>query len=306
MINDNNLLSISLLGNMEITRGLITLPDFSTKKSRALFVLLILNAGCLHSRNRLVDLLWNDVSLAKAKKCLRTELWRVRKAIACVDCTGNDFLNVTGQGVCFNPQYHYSLDVNEFETRLARVRHRPVDQLNEPDSIILKECVALYQGNLLENQGLDYDWFYLRRESLRSQYLVALEMLMQYYMAKKDWNNAIVYGDQLLSHDALLEHVHLHLMRCYCAKGNRPAAINQYQYCRKLLSDELGVSPMSVTEQAYRDIIARQSTVKTDVYASAEKTLNESSLIIRNIQQAISKLQATEEILVQSGRKISD
>jgi DNA-binding SARP family transcriptional activator len=44
------------------------------------------------------------------------------------------------------------------------------------------------------------------------------------------------------------------LMRCYYRLGDRAAAIRQYQICAKILREELGVSPMSETEELYLQI----------------------------------------------------
>ena len=131
---------------------------------------------------------------------------------------------------------------------------------------------------------------------------LALELLLRYHMYTEQWNSAISYGLQLLCHDPLLEHIHLELMRCYCAKGNRPAAINQYLNCRRLLKEELGVSPSMETEQTYRTLISHQyssSDWNKEVKDYASCT---NQYVISTVNQALGNIRETEYLLI----KVSD
>jgi DNA-binding SARP family transcriptional activator len=58
----------------------------------------------------------------------------------------------------------------------------------------------------------------------------------------------------ILAQNPYQEVAHRGLMRCYYRLGDRSAAIRQYQVCAKTLREELGVSPMSETEELYRQI----------------------------------------------------
>ena len=45
------------------------------------------------------------------------------------------------------------------------------------------------------------------------------------------------------------------LMRAHAAAGNRAEALWVYECCRKLISDELGVTPSAETSAAHVDIL---------------------------------------------------
>ena len=47
------------------------------------------------------------------------------------------------------------------------------------------------------------------------------------------------------------EHAYLQLIRAQAAAGNRAEALHTYERCRRLLAEELGVSPSPQTEAAY-------------------------------------------------------
>jgi hypothetical protein len=54
--------------------------------------------------------------------------------------------------------------------------------------------------------------------------------------------------EQLLALDPLQEQHHREAMRLFAATGRREAAIAQYERCRAVLRDELGLQPMAETE----------------------------------------------------------
>jgi adenylate cyclase len=64
--------------------------------------------------------------------------------------------------------------------------------------------------------------------------------------------DAISAASRLLSLDPLQENVHRNLMRLYVEQGRYDAALNQFEQCRKRLSETLGVQP----EQETRDLAA--------------------------------------------------
>ena len=294
-------LCISLFGEIKITKGTLHFPAFPTQKSRALFARLVLNAGRVFSREYLSELFWSQSNSDKARKCLRTELWRIRSVLEPGSDSNDNYLLVDNTGISFNSESNYWLDVADFESSLSRIRYQSQIDFTEQDCRSLKECIAYYKGDLLGL--LRGDWFLLRREELRSQYLIALEMLVLYYMSNQDWNNAIIYANRLLSQDALLEHIHVYLMRCYHFKGHRPAAIMQYQQCKKLLSEELGVSPMPETESAYLDIIRRTSAPVNVLHSAVQTSPALQNTLIQTIKQALSNIRSAEKFLIQTSEQ---
>lgn len=73
-----------------------------------------------------------------------------------------------------------------------------------------------------------------------------------------NWGPALICGKRLLDVDPLLEHVHREMMRFHYARGDRPAALRQFQKCRDQLRRELMLDPMSETI-ALRDAIQREN-----------------------------------------------
>ncbi len=65
---------------------------------------------------------------------------------------------------------------------------------------------------------------------------------------------AIETGRRLLGFDSLQEDVHRALMRLYAAERQRGLALEQYQACRRLLAEDLGLRPDEETENLLREI----------------------------------------------------
>jgi len=292
----NDTLSIAFFGEMELKKGDFRLPDFPTRKSKELFARLVLEAPRAIPRDSLANLLWQDLETDKARKCLRTELWRIKKVLQSRSLDASCCLLICQHSVSFNHNMDHEFDVKQFESGLKVVLTREIEQLTQADFDLLKRCIAIYRGDLLES--FDNAWFMLRREEFRSQYLIALELLVLYCMCQRDWNNAIVYANQLLSHDPLLEHIHRYLMQSYGGKGDRTSAINQYQSCRKLLIDELGVSPSSETEILYRDIIKRQTENTSKIPVSTPESL------LNTVNQALLNIRQSERLLTRAADQL--
>jgi len=66
---------------------------------------------------------------------------------------------------------------------------------------------------------------------------------------------AIVYAQRYLAIDPLAEDIHRQLIELYCACGNRPGALKQYQTCSAILERELGVRPLPQTVAIYQTIL---------------------------------------------------
>lgn len=260
-------LRIHLFGGLQLLRDGRRLPSFPTQKSRALFAFLVMHRERTHPRDVLVGNFWGDRPDAVARKCLRTDIWRVRGVVEDAEDAGASCLRVVGDELGFDPRCDHWLDVAEFERCLQRVGNRPGEELDAEEADLLAYAVELYRGDLLD--GLYDQWCVYERERLRLMFLSALEGLMHYHQAREEWNEAISLGQRLLGTDPLREHVHRDLMRCFLQQGNRGAALRQFTHCERLMRAELDVEPMQETRDL-RDRIrstGRVSRLRPEPYA---------------------------------------
>ena len=302
------MLQVRLLGNVELYSDGIRLQDFPTQKSKALFAMLVLRPDRVFSRERIVDRFWSDLPEDRAKKCLSTDLWRIRAVIKSGGLEPEAYLVFRDQGVGFNGKAKHWLDVETFEANLSRLSDMPPEELTEAGLDHLEQSIELYRGDLLDD--IYDDWVLVQREALRTQYMSALETLMLYHKHQLHLARAIAYGQKLLGLDPLLEHVHRELMVCHHQMGNRPAALSQFATCAELLRLELNVEPMEETQEVYQQVLATKPIVSLKEHTqkllvSAPQKPRRARLSVydgvrramENLQSAYSQLQDVNERL---------
>lgn len=169
-----------------------------------------------------------------------------------------NYLRIGRKEVGFNGDAGHWLDVRRFEDKLSPLASKPGYQLSSDEAQSIKDAVELYKGDLLED--VYDDWPIIERESFRELFLNGLEQLTLYYERRGDWSEAIACAWRLLSTDSLREHIHRQLIRYHYARGDRPAALQQYAMCCRLLRREFGVEPMEETRELSRRI-ARQDSI---------------------------------------------
>lgn len=248
-----NTLRIYAFGGFRVYWGDELIDDFPTRKAESLLCYLILNRHRFHPREVLAEVLWGQAESRNAKACLNTALWRLRRILQSHEVEPAEYLIVDREQIRFNTETDYWLDVGEFEAlssefEAEREGTAPEEWNVEP----LRKSVNLYQGDLLE--GVYEDWFLYDRERLQQMFLRALARLMVHHGAKSQYEEGIAYGQQILSLDPLREEVHRRLMRYCQLAGRRACALRQYEVCRRVLREELGIEPMPETVALYRAI----------------------------------------------------
>jgi DNA-binding SARP family transcriptional activator len=238
------MIRISLFGQLQINPGERDVVRFPPSKEHHLLSYLLLNRERPHSRSVLAGLFWGDNPEAQARKCLRTSLWRLRRALEADSGSRGTYLLAQRDQVCFNTRSPYWLDVEEFERCVGSVRPT-IQGLDDRGVKLLTRAVKLYCADLLE--GCYEDWCLLERDRLRELLLQALRMLADHYMTTHAHEKAIYVGQRILRHDPLFEPGHRVLMFSYWLAGDRGAALRQYQFCRDILAQELGLGPAAET-----------------------------------------------------------
>jgi len=217
--------------------------QWATLQSRDLFFCVLQNAKGL-SKDEIGVIFWPKHPPHKLDGIFRSTLYRLRRALfrECVIFEGNLYR--------FDRKNTYWYDLEAFENLLNQAGQAQTPP--EEKKILLEDALALYQGDYLE--GIYADWCAVERERLRGRYLAALEALADLYAERGELQRAMELYQTILAQNPYQEVAHRGLIRCYYRLGDRAAAIRQYQICAKTLREELGVSPMSETEELYLQI----------------------------------------------------
>jgi predicted ATPase/DNA-binding SARP family transcriptional activator len=172
----------------------------------------------------------------------------------------------TRKTIQLNPQVNLWLDTAEFQECLSGCT--PASDSSDLESgciARLEEAVQLYKDDFLAGFSLPDspafdEWQFFQSESLRRACKKALEHLAHLASASKEWEQAIAYTRRLVALDVLDEAAHRSLMELYSRSGQQAAALYQYEECRRILDQELGVVPETETTSLYEMIKHRRKT----------------------------------------------
>lgn len=81
-----------------------------------------------------------------------------------------------------------------------------------------------------------------------------LDRLLVAHLDLREYTAGIAAASRLLDMDPLREETHQHLMRLLTLSGQRGKAIEQFETCRRLLKNELGLEPTPETGALYECI----------------------------------------------------
>lgn len=286
-----------LLGGFELRLASGGPIGLSTRKSRLLLAYLALAAGRPQPRTRLAALFWGDRAEPLARASLRRELHALRQALAGLEPGG---LLISTDAVAFDPAAA-AIDVVLFE-----------DLATRSDVESLGRAADLYRGDLLEGltareAGLD-DWLAPQRLRLRNLAVGTLAKLLEGRMADGMSADAAATARRLLALDPAQEVAHRALMRLLAQAGDRLAALRQYQRCRAILAEELGVTPEEATEQLYHELV-RRSPGQHDVQsAPARRRLTVAYIDLVGSTALATRLDPEElrDILERFGEAVTD
>ncbi|MEZ4734551.1 MAG: BTAD domain-containing putative transcriptional regulator, partial [Caldilineaceae bacterium] len=216
-----------------------------TPKAFALFTYLAVTAtqGQLHhTRDTLANLLWSEQANQQARTNLRYLLPELRKKMGA-------YLSITSQSIGFNQQQSYWLDVEALLTDLDV-------NLTALSMSTLQAAVDLYQGEFLAGFNIRdapvfEAWVTLQRERLHQVTVQGLYTLAERHLTQGDSSAGIATVQRLLHLEPWHEAGHRLQMQFLAATGQRVAALAQYDLCRTLLAEELGVTPEAATTALY-------------------------------------------------------
>jgi DNA-binding SARP family transcriptional activator len=219
-------LRLTLIGRFTLWRGSQEL-GIATRGQRLIALLALKDRPV--GRPHVAGMLWPDYSIERSLADLRTTLWRVNQSSEQVIAATPSFL---------------ALDSNiEVDVRNLAVFARRLNQAGTAPKAVDLDSVRLTDliGDLLPD-WYD-DWLQDEREGLRQTRLHALESLARGLSASGRHADAIQAALAAIHLEPLRESAHHTLIEIHLAEGNWSEACRQFQRCRRLLREELGVEP---------------------------------------------------------------
>jgi predicted ATPase/DNA-binding SARP family transcriptional activator len=242
-------LELSFLGPFQVRLDGVPITGFEADKVRALLAYLAVESSRPHRREQLAALFWPGWPDASARTSLRNALSNLRKAIG-DDTAEPPFLLITRETIQFNLESDYFLDTLELE-RLTKDSQASADQIQ---SALDRYRGAFLEGFTLKDCPAFDDWSLIIRERAQQQVSTLLSRLTEQYEQSKEYEKAIDWVRKRLTLEPWQEEAHQQMMRLLAASGQRPAALAQYEICKRSLKSELGVEPSAETVRLYESI----------------------------------------------------
>ena len=237
-------LKLAFLDTFRVTLDSQPVTRFRSHRSKGLLVYLALQSDRPFPREVLATLFWPEETESAARNNLRQAVYQLRKVLGDLEHPEEPFLLATRQTVQFNSDSDFYLDVNHFWQSIER---------GEPET-----AVAIYHGDLLPGFTLDSlqfeDWLRHVREQLHQAALKAMSEVAQGYLQAGRLAKAQAAAHQQLLLEPWRESAHRQLMQAYAQAGDRGNALAQFETCRAVLWDELGVEPAQETAALYESI----------------------------------------------------
>jgi predicted ATPase/DNA-binding SARP family transcriptional activator len=253
-------LTISLLGTIQLHHGQQPLRGTAYAKVLGLLAYLAAESGRPHPRSTLAALLWPDQPDERARHSLRQALSTLRRLLD--DGLPHQPLLTQRDTVQLNPAAGIEVDVqvlNDLLDACDRHQHARLDRCPACAQRIA-QAVALMRGEFLAGFSIDDspdfdDWVVVWRERIQRRVMPALTALVAWHRHRGALDEAAAALGTQLELDPWLEEAHRDLMEVLWHQGNRAGAIAQYERCRQLLEDELGIEPDPATTELYERIV---------------------------------------------------
>ena len=108
-------------------------------------------------------------------------------------------------------------------------------------------------------------WVERRQAEVRELHLRALEVVARASNAEARWAAAVAAAEEAVAIEPFRESAYLALIAAHAGAGSRGEALRAYERCRRVLSDDLGVSPSASTEAAYLALLGDEPDPVADV-----------------------------------------
>ena len=255
-LKDKASLHIRTLGAFVVSVDGATLPDksYGREKTIQLFQYLVTARGrsVLH-RDQIINRIWEDADQDEGERNFKVALHGLNKALEPDRKARTEATYVKRQGISYflNPDAVW-IDAQAMEQLIAFANDTSVRN-QDIAAEGYKAALDLYKGTYLPDRIYE-DWTSEERERLQVLALNGYMSLAEFYLDKQPLET-VRLAKEALSLDPTWEDAYALIMKAYLSRGNRPAAIETYYKCLKVLDDEYGLDPLPSTQAIYDGIV---------------------------------------------------
>jgi YVTN family beta-propeller protein len=230
------------------------------RKLQSLLAVLLLHAGEVVSRDRLIDDLWGDEPPSTARKTLQVHVSRLRREVG-------DAIVSRGGGYSIRVEPG-ELDLERFERLVADGRQALAKGDREQASELFGEALGLWRGPALpELEGEPFAQAEIGR--LEDARLDAIETHIENELALGRHAEAIHELEPLVARHPYRERLHELFMLALYRAGRQADALAAYRDARRVLVEALGLEPGKRLQELNSAILAQDPALERPVARGA-------------------------------------
>lgn len=268
-------------------------------RQRGLLALLVLHAGEVVGRERLIDALWAEELPANPGNALQQRIFHVRKLFD--DRDGAATLATVPGG--------YRLDVAPGQVDVVRFRTLHLEgatALAEGDAVTaaerLQAALDEWRGPAL--QDVTAPWAGTAAQLLEDQHLTAIEGAAEADLQLGALDRAIARLRPVIAAHPLREQPHGQLIRALAMAGRQADALATYAAVRRHLADELGLDPSPQLRELHAEVVQQRlaPVVAPTGRSAAASSVHSSRFIGRSMEQdRLAELLASDRVVTVTG-----
>ena len=247
-------LRIYLTGRVAIESGsqLIDQDEFPGKQGVVAFARLLLPRELSVSRDELATVVWPDGPPSAWEVAINSIISKLRVLLARV---GLEKKTVEAALGCYQVRLPSGTWVDADAAFVALHEAEGLHRMRRHREAYCAAQIAYHVCKRPFLPGESGAWVVQQRERFALGFARAGECLADIYLWNQEPAVAADVAEQVIASHPFRETAYQLLMRAHAAGGNRAAALHAYERCRKVLADELGVSPASQTTAVQIDIL---------------------------------------------------
>ena len=240
-------------GVFQVFRGTEMVPDkdWKTKKVRYYFAYLASQWGTYQADDVIIEQFWPNKSKDKGKQNLYWSTSMLRKCVGGEEQSLKNLVERREESLRLSPDVLHWHDLQEFESLLDAGNKAVRAEEWSKARHFLSQMAEVCTGPYLE--GYRQAWAEQKREQLNLRFQEGLRNLAHCCLELEDHSGTLEAARRLLELDNSIESGHEYAMRAYIGEGNYTQAIQQYEQCHKILSDEYGLEPSPELHALYEE-----------------------------------------------------
>ena len=251
---------VRLFGGLEVVapRGVVGDRDWTKRKARLLFAMLVSRMGTDVPRGEIIEYLWPEMDEERALNNFYVVWSAMKRALSPESVRENPcpFVEHT-HGVCRILPGRVMSDLDRFNDARSRAREARTAGESDLELAALREIAELYRGEILRGDVYD-DWFAPIRERFRHEFEDVMLRAAELFEQRGEPHEGLSLLRRALLNDPWREDLYQAALRLQMGSGQRSAAIETYFSCRNHLVDDLGIDPSRETTALYEQVLGME------------------------------------------------